>query len=40
MEKFYNQIHTNLIRYIAFGHNDCASEKYTNDSYVRRKMPP
>ena len=40
MEKFYNQIHTNLIRYIAFGHNDCASEKYTNDSYVRRQMPP
>ena len=37
MEKFYNRIHTNLIRYIAFGHNDCASEKYTNDSYVRRQ---
>ena len=26
-----------MIRYIAFGHNDCASEKYTNDSYVRRQ---
>ena len=39
-KSFTIQIHTNLIRYIAFGHNDCASEKYTNDSYVRRQMPP